>query len=145
MLLNPAYLSYSVYIDNGNGPELFTFDAGTYKYDLTEDITEVPYSLYNTGYDFKPHYCYFYRTNADGYEPLFTKNIGLRVYYTANGVHHGSNIIWLNKDENQDGIKEVKTTDNGPQTTAIYNLAGQRLNKPQKGINITNGRKVLVK
>jgi len=27
----------------------------------------------------------------------------------------------------------------------IYNLAGQRLNKPQKGINITNGRKVLVK
>ena len=145
MLLNPAYLSYSVYIDNGNGPELFTFDAGTYKYDLTEDITEVPYSLYNTGYDFKPHYCYFYRTNADGYEPLFTKNIGLRVYYTANGVHHGSNIIWLNKDENQDGIEEVKTTDNGPQTTAIYNLAGQRLNKPQKGINITNGRKVLVK
>ena len=28
---------------------------------------------------------------------------------------------------------------------AIYNLAGQRLNKPQKGINIINGRKVVIK
>lgn len=28
---------------------------------------------------------------------------------------------------------------------AIYNLAGQRLNKPQKGINIKDGKKVIVK
>ena len=27
----------------------------------------------------------------------------------------------------------------------IYNLAGQRLNKPVKGINIVNGKKVMVK
>ena len=26
---------------------------------------------------------------------------------------------------------------------AIYNLAGQRLNKIQKGINIVNGKKIL--
>ena len=26
---------------------------------------------------------------------------------------------------------------------AIYNLAGQRLSRPQKGINIVNGRKIL--
>ena len=145
MLLNPKYLSYSVYLDNGNGPELFTFDAGTYYHDITEDITEVPYSLYNNGYDFKPKYCYFYRTNVEGYEPLFTKNIGLRVYYTASGVRHGSNIIWLYQDENMDVIKEVKTTDNGQQTTAIYTLAGQRLNKPQKGINIVGGKMIIRK
>lgn len=29
--------------------------------------------------------------------------------------------------------------------TVIYNLAGQRLDKPQKGVNIINGRKVVVK
>lgn len=27
----------------------------------------------------------------------------------------------------------------------IYNLAGQRLSKPQKGINIIDGKKVVVK
>ena len=36
-----------------------------------------------------------------------------------------------------------QTTDNGQQS--IYNLAGQRLSKPQKGINIINGKKVLIK
>ena len=38
------------------------------------------------------------------------------------------------------GINAVeKATENGP----IYNIAGQRLNKMQKGINIVNGKKVL--
>ena len=27
----------------------------------------------------------------------------------------------------------------------IYNLAGQRLSKPQRGINIVNGKKVVVR
>ena len=39
----------------------------------------------------------------------------------------------------------IKTIDNGQQTTegAIYNVAGQRLQKMQKGINIVNGKKIL--
>ena len=43
------------------------------------------------------------------------------------------------------GINEIgqQTTDNRQQP--IYNLSGQRLNKMQKGINIVDGRKVLVK
>ena len=46
------------------------------------------------------------------------------------------------EDEDATGIQ---TIDNGQQTTegAIYNLAGQRLNKMQKGINIVNGKKIL--
>lgn len=44
----------------------------------------------------------------------------------------------------QTGIESVFGADeNG--TVTIYNLAGQRLNKLEKGINIVNGRKVLVK
>jgi hypothetical protein len=31
----------------------------------------------------------------------------------------------------------------GEQDDAVYNLSGQRLSKPQKGVNIVNGRKVL--
>ena len=39
----------------------------------------------------------------------------------------------------------IQAINNGQQTTdgAIYNLAGQRLQKMQKGINIINGKKVL--
>jgi hypothetical protein len=41
----------------------------------------------------------------------------------------------------------ITTIDNGQQTTdnKIYNLAGQRLNKKQKGINIVGGKKVIGK
>ena len=40
---------------------------------------------------------------------------------------------------------QTDDADNGQQTTvgAIYNVAGQRLQKMQKGINIVNGKKVL--
>ena len=46
-------------------------------------------------------------------------------------------------NDDADGIKAI---DNGELTidnAAIYNLAGQRLNKVQKGINIVNGKKIL--
>ena len=41
----------------------------------------------------------------------------------------------------------IAIIDDGQQTTdnSIYNLAGQRLSKPQKGINILNGKKILIK
>ena len=42
-----------------------------------------------------------------------------------------------------DGIKAVETTET--ESNAIYNLAGQRISKMQKGIYIVNGKKVLVK
>ena len=38
------------------------------------------------------------------------------------------------------GISEMKSEKN---TTAVYNLSGQRLSKPLKGINIINGKKYI--
>lgn len=43
------------------------------------------------------------------------------------------------------GIEEVQSSRPVQKDNVIYNLAGQRLNKLQKGINIVNGKKVLVK
>jgi hypothetical protein len=46
----------------------------------------------------------------------------------------------------EDDATGIKTIDNAQQTTegaAIYNLAGQRMSKMQKGINIINGKKIL--
>ncbi len=44
-----------------------------------------------------------------------------------------------------DDATAIQTIDNGQQTTdgTVYNLAGQRMNKMQKGINIVNGKKIL--
>ena len=96
-VLEGECLSYSIFIDNGNGPEIFTFSGVDYTYDLEgeETIAEVPYSLYSGAVDFKNYMCYFYRTNEEGFEPLFTKNIGIQVYYTVDGVRNASNIAWL--------------------------------------------------
>ena len=45
------------------------------------------------------------------------------------------------------GIKQIESSEPKVQVqfTGIYNLAGQRLEKLQKGINIVNGKKILVK
>ena len=42
------------------------------------------------------------------------------------------------------GIREVRTI-SAEEAAEIFNLAGQRLQKPQRGVNIVNGKKVLVK
>ena len=47
-----------------------------------------------------------------------------------------------NPDELAVGVSSLRETEEG---AAIYNLAGQRLSKMQRGINIVNGKKVLVK
>ena len=46
-------------------------------------------------------------------------------------------------DDDPTGINLTPTLSEGEE--AIYNVAGQRLNKVQKGINIVNGKKVMVK
>ena len=58
--------------------------------------------------------------------------------------------VLLNFDELVDGIgltpiDEVESSKFNVQSSKIYNLAGQRLSKPMKGINIVNGKKVMVK
>ena len=142
-LLDPELLSYSVFVDNGNGPEIYTFSGMDYSFDLASDesLTEIPYSLYHSAVDFHNNYVYMYRTNADGYEPLFTRNIGLQVYYTVGGIRTASDIAWL---IDPDGISDIKA-DKKVEDDKVYNLAGQRLNKLQKGINIINSKKILVK
>jgi hypothetical protein len=92
--INPECLSYSIFLDDD---QIFTFDEYTYSYDThgMGDITEVPYNIYSHGYDFRTGYVYFYRTNHEGYEPLFTWRIGIQVYYTVDGVSNASDVVYL--------------------------------------------------
>ncbi|MBQ0116136.1 MAG: hypothetical protein KBT10_09770 [Bacteroidales bacterium] len=90
-LIDGNYVTYSIFVDND---QLVTFDADTYTHDLTEDVTELNYTF--NGFDLNPKATYFYRTNAEGYEPLFKKRIGIQVYYTVDGVRNASNIVYYN-------------------------------------------------
>ena len=48
--------------------------------------------------------------------------------------------INFSDDDTEDGIKNVNVNDND---NSIFNLAGQKVGRLQKGVNIVNGRKVL--
>jgi len=68
--------------------------------------------------------------------------------YNADGTKVMNDWVVIGPDNQatQDLITGVASPKSSPEgKDFIYNLAGQRLSKPQKGIYITNGRKVLVK
>ena len=87
-----------------------------------------------------------YRLNGDQSVINWFQTLGADAYPVLFGDHQ---TVWPSisggyTNNEADGIEtmynEQLTTDN-----AVYNLAGQRLSKMQKGLNIVNGRKVLVK
>ena len=78
----------------------------------------------------------FYRRNEDGAAFAMPANKAY-LAISSTGVKGYS----LNDVVN--GIKVVETTET--ESKAIYNLAGQRVSKMQKGIYVVNGKKVLVK
>ena len=135
-VLNPGKLFYTVWIEKNGEPTPYTFTAAAYNQDFTEDVTEVPYA--HDGYDIYSggEIIYFEET----FEELasWTK-VGIQTIYKGAGEEHKSNIAWL---DNATAISAVKA-DNGK--AVIFNMAGQRLSAPQKGLNIINGRKVMIK
>ena len=83
----------------------------------------------------KATYVYIY---AGGSEAAGAK--GTRA--TADGVLKIYGISW---GENVVGIETINKEDSKLPDAPIYNLNGQRLETMQKGINIINGKKILVK
>lgn len=70
---------------------------------------------------------------------------GLRAYFIVPDAQQQASGVKLFFNSIEDGIQ---TMDNGQWTmdnAEIFNVAGQRMNKLQRGINIVNGKKVLIK
>lgn len=133
-LLNPEWISYSIYLDDD---QLFTFDKETYSY-LTEDITEVTYPLIIAAPDFHRYYCYFYRTNAEGYEPFFTWRIGVQAHYTVDGVKNSSEIAYLEVFDNPNiNIGDVNM-DNSISIADVTLLINYLLSEDSTGISLDN-------
>ena len=121
--LDMQYLSYSIYTDDD---QIFTFDADTYYYDLNNDMTEIPYSVWSNAYDFYAARVYFYRTN-EGDNPLFESRIGIQVHYKTQDGVYSSNIVYIDKYTSVDELNAGKTVAG----VRYYNIAGQEMAQPQ--------------
>ena len=106
--------------------------------------------IYSPDSDSSP---YFYILNGDltlghqSMEPdamMYAFECFFWVQDELNSTIDGIGLNVGNFDETIVGIKDTKDH-NGGSDELIYNLAGQRMSKSQKGVNITKGRKVLVK
>ena len=64
--------------------------------------------------------------------------------YVAHSYFDGTEAILLNTGDN-DFVTGIGSVESETGDEIIYNVAGQRLAKKQKGVNIVNGKKVLVK
>ena len=68
-----------------------------------------------------------------------------RAYFREEDAEVKANVIRLNFDELPTAIESIQGVEFTVEGASIYNLAGQRINRMQKGINIVNGKKVIVK
>lgn len=137
VMLNPNKLFYTIWIDKDNKqtPYVFTKDL----YYTEEDVTEQPFNNYYSTWD-ASHNIYF----ADDAEELSSwKKVGVQSIYYGGGARNTSAIDWI-ENPLYTGISPVIANQKS-NNVVIFNLKGQRLNAPQKGLNIINGKKVLVK
>lgn len=130
-------LFYSIYVEKDGVQSVYTFDAESYARDFEEDVVEVPYS--HDGYDFYGSGSRVYFEVENEEFATWTK-IGVQSIYYGGGECKKSNIVW--GENAATGIAGVNAEQG---KVVVYNLAGQRLNAPRKGLNIINGKKVLVK
>ena len=132
-----------------NTPVLLSGDEGTYNFEVTDNApdinavnvlvgTPVPYAAPNGSYILQNQSgkVGFYQVDTT----VATPNVpGFRAYIPA----QSSEVKAFYFGE-ADGIKSVDANLNANEG-AIFNIAGQRVAKAQKGLYIMNGKKVLVK
>ena len=121
--LETEYITYSIFTDYD---QIVTFGMDHYSWDFNEETTEVPYGQYS--YNFSPYSVYFYRTNAEGYDPFFTWRIGIQVYYTVDGVRNASDIVYLEVFEQTDA--QELNADKTVAGVRYFNMAGQEMAQP---------------
>ena len=147
--LNLNKLFYTVWIEKDGEQQPYTFTADAYSLDFEEDVMEVPYN--HDGEDLYAYgeIIYFEETTEE--LSTWTK-VGIQSIYYGEGECNKSNVVWLENGSGENpggeedpavGISDIHASKGGK--TSIFNIVGQRFSAPQKGMNIINGRKVLVK
>ncbi len=136
--LIPAKLFYTVWIENDGQQTPYVFSSPMY-YGFDEPTTEVPYNTNYNSWD-GSHTIYL---NDDAAVCDAWSKVGIQTIYYGAGECNKSNIAWIDNPL-ASGINNIQNNANTGKTV-IFNLGGQRLSAPQKGLNIINGRKVVIK
>lgn len=134
-------LSYQLLIEKDGVVEPLTLTPALYVY-LTEDMTEIPYT-FTDNYDIYNDIVYL---NQPLEELQTWTKIGVQSIYRGGDAENKSEIGWFDLVDYwaSVGINDINADLNSGKAV-IFNLAGQRLAQPQKGLNIINGRKVVIK
>ncbi len=119
--IDQYYLSYSIYLDDD---QIYTFRASDFPNELTEDVTEIPSSIFFNSWNLSSFGANLYFDEA----PLFTHQVGIQVFYTIDGVKNASDIVYLEVFP-VSGVDELNA---GKQIADVryYNLAGQEMKLP---------------
>jgi hypothetical protein len=148
----------------GGTPYIIAGDTQMASKSIVFQSTGVPF--YKTGTDkmlvTSPHFKFHGNTYAPRVKDCYILNVdgtafdytsttvtlnGLESYFTTTLAHDvmPASIVLpeIPVSEDPTGIKETRNEDNNKIINSVYNLAGQRLDKMQKGINIVKGKKVL--
>ena len=135
--LNPQKLFYTIWIQSGNGVEPYVFSPDMY-WGFDGDTTELPWSQYYSSWD-NAHSIYFYDDAAvfEGWAQVGVQSI----YYGGDEVRKSA-ISWI-ETPFYTGIENISTEQTAGK--AIYNISGQRITAPAKGLNIINGQKVMIR
>ena len=85
-------------------------------------------------------------TNGIGFYKFNGANLaGFKAYINISDIPNNIKGFAFDFEDDATSMNEELRVKNEESESAIYNLAGQRLSKMQKGINIVNGKKVMVK
>lgn len=137
--LNPKKLFYIIWITKNGEQTPYVFDAQTYY--TNEDVTEQPWNSYYDSWS-NNHSIYLYDDVT--VFPEWQK-VGVQSVYYGGNERRATDINWIdNPTFDATGIDELPAADKTP-VRVIFNLSGQRIAAPQKGLNIINGKKVVVK
>lgn len=135
-------LSYMFYRKKDGETAPVTFRKSQY-YMLEEDMTEIPFG-FSDKLDIGLYFVYFEKQGIS--ELQSWSDLGMQSIYRGNGVEHRSDITWFDLAAfwQSSGISTPRN-DNGGRTGTVYNLSGQRVDNPKKGLYIVNGKKVVVR
>lgn len=129
----------------------FTATDVTLKKDLNPTAvgtgTTVTMSGTYTKIDAVPEGSYVLHTDNKLYKVNSTVSLKpFRAYFTVSDpAAVKANVISLNFDGETTGVNSLSPDPSPVSEGSIYNLAGQRMSKLQRGVNIVNGKKVSVK
>lgn len=134
-------LFYTLWVDIDGDEQPLVLAAADYK-NLTEDLTEIPYTL-DDAFDIYAggSRVYLNMPVSDSW-----KKIGVQSIYYGGGETNKSNIVWMDLEDYwvSTGISLVNA-ESGKAPAVVFDLQGRRVAQPAKGLYIVNGKKVVLK